>query len=141
MRQCNTCHANYERQRRKTNRVTAAGLSLQKSANAIARAPNLERLSSMLDVLTKQFGGPHQLYAFWLAEIERLKRTRRAGFRLLRFLEMLGNMEFLRDSAALERHSTLDSTVWQSALQDELRRPVNRCAASRSNHNWSFSAA
>jgi hypothetical protein len=76
---------------------------MQKSASAIARAPNLERLSSLLELLVNQFGGPHQLYAFWLAEIERLKSTRRSGFRLLRFLEMLGNMEFLHDAELHER--------------------------------------
>jgi hypothetical protein len=110
MRQCRTCHATYERQRRQTNRVNAAGLSLQKSATAIARAPNLERLSRLVDLLTKQFGGPHQLYAFWLAEIERLKKTRRAGFRLLRFLEMLANIEYLRDVEIYERRKQINAS-------------------------------
>jgi hypothetical protein len=109
MRQCKSCHATYERERRQAHRRKSAGLVIQKSASAIARAPNLERLSVLLDLLTKQFGGPHQLYQYWLREIERLKSSRRVGFRLLRFLEMVANLEYLRDVELHERRRQINS--------------------------------
>ena len=110
MRQCRDCHATYERQRRQTQRQSSAGLAMQKSASAIARAPNLERLSSLLELLVQQFGGPNQFYQNWLDEIERLKRKRRAGFRLVRFFEMLANIEFLLDTQIGQRQKRIDTS-------------------------------
>ena len=110
MRQCRGCHATYERQRRQAHRQSSAGLAMQKSASAIARAPNLERLSSLLELLVQQFGGPNQFYQNWLDEIERLKRKRRAGFRLVRFFEMLANIEFLLDTQIGQRQKRIDTS-------------------------------
>ena len=110
MRQCRDCHATYERQRRQTQRQSSAGLAMQKSASAIARAPNLERLSSLLELLVQQFGGPNQFYQNWLDEIERLKRKRRACFRLVRFFEMLANIEFLLDTQIGQRQKRIDTS-------------------------------
>ena len=120
MRQCSACHATYERQRRRDQRQRAAGLTLQRSASAIARAPNLQRLSTLLDLLVTQFGGHLRLYQFWLAEIERLKTKRRPAFRLLRFCEMLANAESLRDARAAECRQRFGSPEWRTALQNEL---------------------
>ena len=120
MRQCGRCHAAYERQRRRSQRQEAAGISLQKSASAIARASNLERISALLDLLVQQLGGPQKFYQSWLDEIERLKSKRRPTFRLLRFCEMLANVESLRDEMAAERRKLSGSPEWRIALQNEL---------------------
>jgi len=120
MKQCRICHATYERQRRHAQRQRNAGLAIQKSATAIARAPNLASVSTMLKLLVQQFGGPNQFYQYWFDEIERLKRKRRPTFRLLRFLEMLTNLEFLHDAEIHERRKQINSQEWRSALYAEL---------------------
>lgn len=121
MRQCRSCHASYERERRLRIQHTRRGLTAQKLASRVSRSKSFEQAASIVCLLTRSLGGPERMLEFWVDEIERLKARRRFSPRLTRFFEMLFHSENLREAREAERRRNYDNPEWVDSLREEIQ--------------------